>query len=191
MKKIILSIFVLTTISISAQTTFDINWTIGSGPADITIEQGDSVRWTWGDSFEHSVTSLPGGSESFDSGILLGAGTEFLFTFNNLGDTDYQCNVHPGTMFGKVTVEEILTVEEKFARSLNVFPNPSSDILNVTSLFQLDAFSIYSLTGQLVSEDGLAGNFDSIDVAALQPGVYFLTLKSGSLSHTSKIIISK
>lgn len=191
MKKILLFLFVLSSIAISAQTTFDISWVLNVGPADLTIDQGDTVRWTWGDGIPHSVTSLPGSTESFDSGIQTGMGFEFSYTFTQVGDNDYQCDVHPANMFGTITVEEILSVDDKFALNLNVYPNPASDLLNVTSLFQLDGYSIYSVSGQLVSKGDLSGNVETLDVASLLPGVYFVRLISGDLSHTTKIVITK
>ncbi len=159
MKKILLTLFVFSALTLSAQTTFDIDWTIGAGPADLTIEQGDTVRWTWGDALPHSVTSMPGSAMSFDSGVITGLGTEFSFTFSLLGVNAYQCDIHPNSMFGTITVEPILSVEDKFQKNLSFYPNPAQDELNIFSLFQLDSYSVHNITGQLVMQGDASGNY--------------------------------
>ncbi len=189
MKNLFIACFSILTFSLTAQTTFDINWTVGAGPADVTLQQGDTVRWTWGDGLQHSVTSLPGGAESFDSGLMTGMGTEYSFTFTVVGSTDYQCDVHPATMFGTVTTEMILSAEDQFVRNLQLYPNPATDVLNVFSLYQLDEFSIYSITGSLVQNGDISGNFNELNIASLNPGVYFVNLRSGDLSHTARIVV--
>ena len=74
-------------------------------PADITISTGDTVQWDNVDNAAHTVT---GGSPSdgpsgvFDSSLLM-AGLEYSFTFNDAGNYDYFCMVHPW-MVGSVTV---------------------------------------------------------------------------------------
>ena len=72
MKKITLLIMALVVSIASAQTTFDLDWAIGinGAAASVTIEPGDTVRWTWTDSAPHTVTNLTGSQEMFDSGIL-------------------------------------------------------------------------------------------------------------------------
>ena len=74
-------------------------------PQDITISTGDTVQWDNVDNAAHTVT---GGSPSdgpsgvFDSSLLM-AGLEYSFTFNDAGNYDYFCMVHPW-MVGSVTV---------------------------------------------------------------------------------------
>jgi plastocyanin len=74
-------------------------------PADITISTGDTVQWDNVDNAAHTVT---GGSPSdgpsgvFDSSLLM-VGLEYSFTFNDAGNYDYFCMVHPW-MVGSVTV---------------------------------------------------------------------------------------
>lgn len=191
MKKILLILFTFSAFALSAQTTFDIDWLIGSGPSDLTIEQGDSVRWTWGDGLPHSVTSLPGSAETFDSGVVTGTGNEFLVTFNVVGTNDYECVIHPLTMFGTITVEPILSVEDKFQKNLSFYPNPAQDVLNIFSLYKLDSYSIHNIAGQLVLQGDATGNYTTLNVAILQPGIYFIKVNSDDLSHTAKIIVSK
>jgi plastocyanin len=74
-------------------------------PADITINVGDTVNWINIDTAAHTVTGgspTDGPSGVFDSSLVM-ASAEFAFTFNDSGNYDYFCMVHPW-MIGSVTV---------------------------------------------------------------------------------------
>ncbi len=73
-------------------------------PADISINVGETVTWSNDDSAAHTVTSgVPGAADDvFDSSLFM-AGTTFSHTFDEAGEYDYFCLVHPW-MTGKVQV---------------------------------------------------------------------------------------
>jgi plastocyanin len=74
-------------------------------PASVTINAGDTVEWTNSDTAAHTVTGgLPadGPSGVFDSSLVLG-GAQYAFTFEEAGNYDYFCMVHPW-MVGDVQV---------------------------------------------------------------------------------------
>ena len=74
--------------------------------AEITVGVGATVTWTNDDTAAHTVTSgtpSDGPDEIFDSSIIM-AGNTFEYTFEEAGEYDYFCIVHPW-MTGKVTVE--------------------------------------------------------------------------------------
>lgn len=192
MKKITLIVAaVLASITVQAQQTFDLDWAIGinGAAASLTIETGDTVRWTWDDGAPHTVTNISGQSvENFDSGTLTGAGEIFEFTFTTVGTNDYRCEIHPATMFGTITVEPILAVEDKFAININWFPNPVQDRLNITSLFELDSYSVYSVTGKKLMQGKDAGNILELDMSSLPGGIYFVGLTSGNSDTTLRVV---
>jgi len=78
---------------------------------DAVINVGDTVHWTW-DSGLHSVTSVAGSIESFNSGNLSAPGPTFDHTFTHAGVFTYYCDIHgfdigdgtAGGMFGTITV---------------------------------------------------------------------------------------
>jgi plastocyanin len=78
-------------------------------PASVQIQPGDSVTWTFaGPDLNHSVTSDPGQSESFESDPgdptpLHPPNDTFSHTFNAAGRFTYFCRVHP-YMKGTVVV---------------------------------------------------------------------------------------
>jgi plastocyanin len=87
----------------SAQQTHNLDWHVGisSAAASITIEEGDTVIWTFTDAVPHTVTNDSGSAETFDSGQQTG-GT-FSHTFTVVGTNPYHCGVH-APMVGTITV---------------------------------------------------------------------------------------
>ena len=190
MKKLLLPFFALLCFVVNAQTTFDIDWEVGvnGAAASATVEPGDTVRWTWTDALPHSVTSESNSQEAFDSGIITGMGTQFSFTFTQEGLNDYKCDVH-SNMFGTITVEEQLSVQDKFVKSLKFYPNPAQDELNVFSLFKIDRYQVHNSLGQLVDSSEYEGNFASINVSSFRPGIYYVEVYSGTMSHVTSIVV--
>lgn len=74
-----------------------------------------------------------------------------------------------------VPVEDITSIQQK----IKVFPNPTSNLLNIDIpdfLIKESEISIYNLRGQLVKQ--YSNNEPSISVADLHAGLYFLLLKT-------------
>ena len=73
-------------------------------PNPAEVKAGESVTWTNDDSQIHTATSGAVGAEDsgkvFDSGILSPKAT-FDFKFDQAGEVDYYCTLHP-QMVGKV-----------------------------------------------------------------------------------------
>lgn len=69
-------------------------------PQQITVKNGDKVRWTNNDFVAHKITS--------DTGIfvseIIDTGKFFEFIFTSVGEFPYHCAIHP-SMTGKIIVE--------------------------------------------------------------------------------------
>jgi photosystem II stability/assembly factor-like uncharacterized protein len=74
------------------------------------------------------------------------------------------------------------------ASTFNVYPNPASSLVNISS--DVDAFdvSVSDLTGKVVLEQSMSGIENSVDVSSLNSGVYFFTITSDAKKETVKII---
>lgn len=205
MKKELLFIC-LTCISLilTAQTTQTINidWGFSSAPGaagnlntDRTIEEGDTVIWTWVGGGSHNVRSNPDdaatNAETFSSGGTVAAPNSYSFTFNNVGTTTYECQPHRTFMKGTITVvaEGTLSSEE-FDSKLNIamYPNPVSDKLYFSSStnISIEEVSIHNLQGQKVYEISLPN--DQIDVSQLTNGIYILKFATNDEIETKKFI---
>jgi len=157
--------------------------------ASLTIDVGDMVTWTWTNSAPHTVTSLSGSQETFDSGTLTGVGQTFSYTFDEEGINNYQCDVHPGSMFGTITVVDNLKTEEYFVRNIKLYPNPATDVLNVFSLHQLSSYKIFNSLGQLVIQQNVSTQNLKIDLAAYTSGIYFIQLNSDENQKSFKFLV--
>lgn len=191
MKKITLMLAaLLATITMQAQTTFDLDWEQGvnGATASFTIEVGDAVRWTWANTVPHSVTNKPGSTETFDSGVITGMGTQFTHTFTQVGSNDYDCVVHPATMFGTITVEAVMSVQDKFERNIQFYPNPVQDELTIASLYQFDRYEIYNIAGRKLGSGVGEGTYTYLNTSYLSAGMYFVRVVAGDLEATIKIM---
>ncbi|MCG2417847.1 T9SS type A sorting domain-containing protein [Aequorivita sp. F47161] len=188
MKKITLFFCFFTISILSAQNVVEIAWEqgINESVASPTIEVGDTVLWTWADASSKSVTSLPGGSEEFDSGNLKDLNNEFAYTFLKTGITDYKNDQNP-LMRGKVTVVNKLSAEDKFVKNLNFYPNPVKNNLTISSIFKIDSYQVYNVLGTLVSEGKGSGNTTQVDMSRLNSGLYFVKVISKNMQTTLKI----
>jgi hypothetical protein len=77
---------------------------------------------------------------------------------------------------------ETAGVFENPISSISVFPNPTCDILQINSSESILNATIYSVSGQFISNE--SGN--TIDVSRLEAGYYFLTIETvNGISSTS------
>ena len=65
----------------------------------VAVNVGDTVTWSNGDPFDHSVVSS---DDTFESDTL-GTGAQFAHTFDTAGSFSYICGIHP-SMSGEIEV---------------------------------------------------------------------------------------
>jgi plastocyanin len=194
MKTKLLILICLLTLNVTAQTTHDLIWErfFTSPNSDLTIEVGDTVRWTWTDP-NHTVENVPGSSvETFDSGFFGPIGSQFSYTFTVVGLNDYFCGIHgAGNMSGTITVQNSLGIDDDKLNSFKILSNPANTYLNIqlakpTSNLNI---SIYDLIGKKV----LIPNFNNtdkltIDINSLRSGLYLITLETDNSKTTKRFI---
>lgn len=71
--------------------------------------------------------------------------------------------------------------------NVSIFPNPAKNTIQLKNIDTKQSYSItiYSVFGQSVLTEN---NFQNIDISHLEIGLYFVTVKQGERSFTSKII---
>ena len=83
---------------------------------------------------------------------------------------------------------ESVSVDNKAA--VNVYPNPVvADVLTVTSSADIAGVEIYSLSGAKATEKQGGSSTVTVDVSALQPGVYFAVIETAQDKVLRKIIV--
>lgn len=71
----------------------DFSTTFPGPVTDPVISVGDTVHWVFDDAF-HTVTSIAGSAEVFDSGFVSTPGETFDHTFTQVGTFPYICTLH-------------------------------------------------------------------------------------------------
>ncbi|MDA8904333.1 T9SS type A sorting domain-containing protein [Flavobacteriaceae bacterium] len=185
MKKITFLAFTILSVLCNAQTEYNFDWNMQSTNQQITIDVGDTVIWTWG-SGSHNLISTSG-THTFDSDYH-GQGYTYSLTFNEPGVTDYTCTPH-SSMYGTITVNSSMSVNENQQLGLKIFPNPVSSgyVTLKTSVSGIKNVELFDLNGKIVLKTSL--NTNTLNVGSINPGVYFIKLSVNGVVETSKLII--
>ncbi len=120
-------------------------------PQTVTIEQGDSVRWTNNEAVTHTSTSTSN-PPVWDSGNL-GTGESYMFQFISSGSFPYYCTIHP-YMTGTVEVQPSTAVEHGSSQQ-NIPVNLSLD-QNYPNPFNQNTIIRYKISGNRPSHIVLA-----------------------------------
>lgn len=185
----------------NAQTTHDVTASgMSFSPANVTINVGDTVRWT-NTSGTHNVNAttatFPSNPESF--GNSLGTGWVFKHKFTIAGTYLYHCDQHFGSgMSGSVTVIDptagIANINNS-ENTIKVYPIPASKELTV-ELGNYDGSSlniiIYDLNGKEVLKlENISTNKVILNTSKLQNSTYLMSILSDNkLIETRKISLN-
>ncbi|MDO1501491.1 T9SS type A sorting domain-containing protein [Winogradskyella maritima] len=84
--------------------------------------------------------------------------------------------------FNSLTVSD-LKIEKA---TLELYPNPTKDYLNINSSFAIDAVEIFNVSGQSVLQ---TTQFNNIKVQSFQKGIYFARINMNGESITKKFVV--
>lgn len=89
--------------------------------------------------------------------------------------------------------DNIGNAAEYRADLFNVWPNPATDVINVSvtdvSLQDNASLSVYDIQGRQVRNAALTTNESSVDVKGLSSGVYFVKIVNGTQQQVKKVAI--
>ena len=80
---------------------------------------------------------------------------------------------------------ENLSITDVDIVDLKIYPNPTSNYINVTSSEPIDKIEFYSILGKKILE---TKNHNPVDISAFKSGMYFVKIYSGDRSISKKII---
>ena len=83
-------------------------------------------------------------------------------------------------------VGSILGVKETNKLVADIFPNPVTDILNITKVSNNATFTIYNVAGQFISKGKVTNN--KVNVSSLAKGVYFIEVSEKGATSKMKFI---
>jgi hypothetical protein len=84
----------------------------------------------------------------------------------------------------------ITSLADDLKTKTSIYPNPATDFVNLTSEQQIQQVNILNQTGQLISTERVNAKSYSLDVRALQSGVYILTIENAN-GFASEMIVVK
>ncbi len=109
--------------------------------------------------------------------------------FYNLRDSQnnivFQGSQYTTTQTRAVNITVLSTGETKIDK-LDIFPNPATDILNITKVSDKAKYEIYNAVGQLVKAGEVHGN--QVRVSELVKGTYIISIKDKEISENLKFI---
>ena len=83
-------------------------------------------------------------------------------------------------------------IEETNNNTFNVYPNPASDLINVTFSEDFNgSVSILNVTGKEVMTSSVNGAQFSVSTDGLSSGVYYVKVNDGTSSQIEKIVVKK
>ena len=83
------------------------------------------------------------------------------------------------------------TSDEKIAEdlSLNIFPNPTTDFVNITSESTVEInLTLIDASGKIIQNLKHNSNQTQIDFTSIKAGTYFIVAQSGNAKNTYKVI---
>ncbi|MDD3772428.1 MAG: Omp28-related outer membrane protein [Weeksellaceae bacterium] len=83
-----------------------------------------------------------------------------------------------------------LGLYEQDLSAVNIYPNPSSGVVNITSDAKIDNIYVYDLSGRAIyTANRLATNKTELDLTAFGKGTYIIKIDAGKTITTKKVVI--
>ncbi|MCJ7934422.1 MAG: M12 family metallo-peptidase [Chryseobacterium sp.] len=173
--------FTVDTASLTPNTTSEITWTVSGTTAPPYNVSDVKIDYTYdnGAAWHVLAASVPNsGTASVYIPASL-AGKNIHLRVSAIGNVFYAVK--------NIVVAGVLAVSEaENLKSVQIYPNPVDDVLNVTHIAAKSAYEIFNAPGQLISK-GIIGD-GKIDVRGLMKGVYFITISNNGENIKTKFV---
>lgn len=158
-------------------------------PMDITINEGDTVRWvnvSGTHNVNGSVATFPGNPEGFFSGLPENGSYHWDHAFDIPGLYNYHCDSqgHSATQFGSINVVALgnAVQETRMESPVSIHPNPVGSTLYVgVGQRVITGVSVLGMDGRLIASPEVKGSgMLMIGTEELATGNYILQLQAAS-----------
>ena len=149
------------------------------GDATVTIEVGSDYTdagATASDNYDGDITANITVENPVDTAVV---GT-YTVTYN-VSDAAGNAAVE---VFREVVVENSLTIGDDLVKSINIYPNPFSEIVNISSKILVD-ISVYNILGSEVLKEN---SVNVLNTSALKQGVYIFKIEYEGLETYVKMV---
>ena len=80
-------------------------------------------------------------------------------------------------------------LDDNLFSSINIFPNPAHDKLNINSKFQVGVVQVIDLFGQVIANEQIDSRFYQFNTSSLKPGLYIFLIKTDYGVLSKRIVI--
>ncbi|MCF8302870.1 MAG: carboxypeptidase regulatory-like domain-containing protein [Bacteroidales bacterium] len=104
----------------------------------------------------------------------------------------YTGNTYPegDGIYSIAKVSMSITGQEEKDHQVNIFPNPASDKVYISSSKSMNSVKLYHASGKaLIFEDGLNTQRYELDVSLFNPGTYILEIENGGSRIRAKLVV--
>tara|TARA_R100000935_G_scaffold58415_2_gene95377 strand:- start:51188 stop:53653 length:2466 start_codon:yes stop_codon:yes gene_type:complete len=91
-------------------------------------------------------------------------------------------------VFSFTTRDEVLGINENTLDGLVVYPNPTSNVLNVTAATQMVSLDVVNILGQTLLSQEVGASQTQVDLSALAAGNYFIRVQAENATAVIQIV---
>jgi len=148
----------------------------------VSLPTGDTIEYKFSaDSWSIQETNDPTGSctngdPNYTNRVLVIPSNDTILTDVCWGSCD--------------SCSSVIGIENDELNSFRIYPNPSSNFLNISSNVEISNFIIFNLFGKVILQDSVNTALFKINVSTFSNGPYFIYLKDLKSSTFKKFIIN-
>jgi hypothetical protein len=124
----------------------------------------------------------PDGYNVYRNGIMINTSPVLETEFSDIpGDGSFEYFVKAVYYFGESgpsasQIVEGLAIDERNAATISIYPNPVSDLINISCKTRINHLLVYNSRGLLANIVEVHAGYISLDLASFQPGIYYLVI---------------
>ncbi|MEE4198913.1 MAG: choice-of-anchor J domain-containing protein [Bacteroidales bacterium] len=160
------------TLKIDYSLANDFTYTIDDKKVNYTVDDTDtqSLKWNFGDGNSSSISNPVNNYADYGTYHVI------LSLYSGFGSVNIEKDIE--------LVESTTGIEDVFAESISLYPNPAADFVIIKVSKKGDLF-IYNSTGALVKKIEIKNDQQTVDITDLNSGVYLIQINGMS----SKLIV--
>jgi len=147
-------------------TTFNVDFVSSEGETITVRIDEDTEAANWAEGPTEGIWKISGIGGQFDQDTPLDSGYQLFPRY--ISDFDNS-----------------LSIDDELNATINLYPNPVSDIINISSDVALDRFQLYSYFGEVIMEGAYR---PTLNVTDLPSGGYFIVLTKGDKNKVVKFV---
>ena len=155
----------------------------------LLVTQDDGASWTELARWDENSTLTPEGAP-MDEITLSGYNNETYFAFYAFSDTSGVDNdlFIDNFQITATSLSDTAGVEDESLVTLNVYPNPASDVLNISAQNTINTVEIFNVLGQKVITMQVENTSAEINVSNLNAGIYLIKYEINNSISTKKFV---